>query len=200
AEGGAKPQIHVNNPTVVTETLTKLAAFLKFTDEMIEDYDFIVSHINGQLMRNLLVEEERQVLRGTGTSQLKGLLATARGVADVAAEEEVGGADNADAIFRAISAIQQAEGLEPDALVIHPADYEKLRLAKDGNGQYFGGGFFAGQYGNGGILENPPVWGLRTVVSPAAVSGVALVGNFKSATVLRKGGVRVESTNSHDDD
>src|SRR5690625_7779177 len=50
-------------------------------------------------------------------------------------------------------------------------------------------------------MENPPVWGLRTVVTPAVDAGVAIVGNFaQGGTVYRKGGVRVESTNAHADD
>ncbi|WP_343120402.1 phage major capsid protein, partial [Clostridioides difficile] len=84
--------------------------------------------------------------------------------------------------------------------VMHPTDYEALRLNKDGNGQYFGGGYFQGQYGNGGVMENPPVWGLRTVVTSAIPAGKVLVGAFKSAKLFTKGGIRVESTNSNVDD
>ncbi len=109
--------------------------------------------------------------------------------------------DNADALFRAMTKIQTATGLSADGIVINPADYQTLRLGKDGNGQYFGGGYFQGQYGNGAVDEQPPLWGVRTVVSPAVAAGTAVVGAFGvAATVYRKGGVRVESTNSHDDD
>ena len=107
----------------------------------------------------------------------------------------------ADVLFRATTAIETASGFPADGIVINPSDYQSLRLAKDANNQYFGGGFFTGQYGNGGILEKPPVWGLRTVVTPAVAAGTALVANFsQAATLYRKGGVRVESTNSHSDD
>lgn len=86
-------------------------------------------------------------------------------------------------------------------MVINPADYQAIRLSKDANGQYFGGGFFAGQYGNGGILQNPPLWGLRTVVTEAMTKGTVLVGAFKAGgTIYRKGGLTVESTNSHEND
>ena len=83
------------------------------------------------------------------------------------------------------------------ATAVNPLDYQNLRLNKDGNGQYFGGGYFQGEYGNGGILATPNVWGLNTVVSVAVPKGTAVVGALKQATtVYRKGGVRVESTNS----
>ena len=44
------------------------------------------------------------------------------------------------------------------------------------------------------------MWGLRTIVTLAAPQGEPLVGAFASAKVFNKGGVRVESTNSHQDD
>src|SRR5699024_11111811 len=98
-------------------------------------------------------------------------------------------------------AVQDVTGLAPDALIINPVDYQRLRLAKDGNGQYFGGGFFQGQYGNDGIDWQPPVWGLRNVVSSATAAGTAVVGALTAATTIyRKGGVGVESNNSHDAD
>ena len=107
----------------------------------------------------------------------------------------------ADTIFRAMTKVQTGSGYTADGLIIHPTDYQALRLARDANDQYFGGGYFQGQYGTSGMPEQPPVWGLRTIVSPVANVGEALVGNFRqSSTVYRKGGVRVESTNSHTDD
>jgi HK97 family phage major capsid protein len=79
-------------------------------------------------------------------------------------------------------------------------DYQEFRLSKDGNGQYFGGGYFQGQYGNGSVMDNPNLWGLRTVVTTAATQGELLLGAFRvGATVYRKGGVRVEASNSHAD-
>ena len=198
AEGGAKPQVHVAALESVTETLKKLAGWIKLSDEMIEDLPFVVSEINGTLLYQLALHEEFQLLNGDGTD---GGLVGIRNRSGILTESATDADDNADALFRAMTQIRVVNGVSPDALVINPSDYQDLRLGKDGNGQYHGGGYFQGQYGNGGILENPPVWGLRTVVSSAVPAGTALVGAFKyAATVYRKGGVRVESTNSHDDD
>jgi HK97 family phage major capsid protein len=142
--------------------------------------------------------EESQVLRGNGTSpNLLGLLNRVGVQTEASADAD----DNADALFRAMTKVSIATGLTADAIVINPTDYQTLRLGKDGNGQYYGGGYFAGQYGTGGMPEQPPLWGLQTVVSPAVDAGAPVVGAFKQgATLYRKGGVRVESTNSHGDD
>lgn len=198
AEGGAKPQFHIGDPTTRTDALKKIAGFLKHTDEMAEDLPFVISEINNRGLYLLSLAEENQLLNGTGTgSNVLGLLNRE----GIQTEASTGAGDNADSVFRATTKIQTATGLTADAVLINPADYQALRLSKDANEQYFGGGFFQGQYGNGGILSQPPLWGLNTIVTAAVAPGSAVVGAFKTATtVYRKGGVRVESTNSHADD
>jgi HK97 family phage major capsid protein len=197
-EATQKPQLHYVNPTPVTDRLKEIAGWIRLSDDMVDDLDFLVSEINTRLLYDLSLVEEGQLLNGDGTgNNLLGVL-NRSGLQTAASANRT---DNADVIFRAAMAIQTVTGLSADGLVIHPTDYQALRLTKDDNGQYFGGGFFAGQYGNGGIEWQPPVWGLRTVVTPAVPAGAPVVGAFKQATtVYRKGGVRVESTNSHQDD
>lgn len=198
AEAGKKPQLSIGAPTRVMESLSKIAGWIKVTDEMVEDADFLMSEINARLLYELALAEESQLINGNGTApNLRGLLQRAGIQTEVSAAAD----DNADALYRAIAKVQTATGLAADGLVINPQDYQALRLSKDANGQYFGGGFFTGQYGNGGLDWQPPVWGLRTVVSSAVAAGTPVVGAFEAAaTVYRKGGVRVESTNSNQDD
>lgn len=197
-EGKQKPYVRYADFDIATESLAKIAGLTKLTDEMIADYGFVSDWINNQLTYDLSVAEEDQLLNGTGTgNNLTGLLNRA-GIQTAAADEE---GEWADTLYKAITAVSLETPLTADALVINPADYQVLRLSKDGNGQYFGGGFFSGQYGQGGIMVDPPVWGLRTVVSQAVAPGTAVVGAFRQgATVLRKGGVRVDSTNTNDKD
>lgn len=195
AEAGQKPQIHNANPTAVTDVLKKIAAWWNQADEMLDDLPFMVSEINNRGLYRLSKFEEAQILSGDGTGQnLLGLL-NRSGIQTEAAADDT---DNADALFRAMTKCEVGSGLPADGIVINPTDYQTLRLGRDGNGQYFGGGYFAGQYGNGDVPAQPPLWGLRTIVTSAIAQGTALVGAYKqAATVYRKGGVRVESTNSH---
>lgn len=200
AEGAQKPQIHYADPTPVTEALKKIAAFIKESDEMIEDLPFLVSAINNRLLYNLALLEENQVLNGDGAgTNLRGLL-NRSGIQTLGATTDPK-AGNADQIFKAMTSVSTGSGLDADGIVIHPTDYQTFRLNKDSNGQYYGGGYFQGQYGTGGVQEQPPLWGLRTVVTPAIDAGTVLVGAFRqSSTLYRKGGVRVESTNSEGND
>jgi HK97 family phage major capsid protein/HK97 family phage prohead protease len=200
AEGGAKPQIHVANPTWQTDALTEIAGFFKVTDDMAEDLPYVISEINSTALYDLQLREELSILSGAGTSNtLTGLL-NRSGVQTVANASGESVSDP-DLIFKAMSNVQTVTGFAADGIVINPTDYMAIRLSKDSNGQYFGGGFFSGQYGQGGITEQPPLWGLKTVVTSSITAGTVLVGAFKAAgKVFRKGGVVVESTNSHDDD
>ncbi|ADG97636.1 putative phage capsid protein [Segniliparus rotundus DSM 44985] len=197
-EGGRKPQMHLTEPTPVTDHVTKVAAFIHLTDETLEDLPLVQSEIDNRLLYTLSVFEERQLLYGTGQgTDLTGIL-NRSGLQN---EQSANAGDDADSIFRAMTKIATATNYKADGLVIHPLDYQKFRLSRDGNGQYLAGGYFTGQYGQGPVLTDPPLWGLRTIVTPVVAQGKPLVGNFaQGATLYRKGGIRVESTNSDQDD
>ena len=195
AEGGQKPQLHIADPVARTDSAKKIAGWWDTADEMMEDLDFWVSEVNNRGLYLLSLIEESQLLNGDGTgNNILGLLNRS----GIQTEVQAATNDSAqDALFRAMTKVQTATGLQADAIIINPADYQSLRLAKDANGQYYGGGFFSGLYGVGGVEFQPPVWGLKTVVSAAVAPKTAIVGALQaSTTVYRKGGVRVESTNS----
>lgn len=195
-EGGKKPQTHLPAPRWESDSLKEVAAWWKVTDNMAEDLSYIVSEINNHARYNLQLLEETQLLSGNGSdANIKGLLS--RDIQKMVQDTD----SDPDRIFKARTKIALATGFRADALVINPADYEAIRLSKDANGQYYGGGYFNGQYGNGTIMQDPPLWGLKTVVTEAIAQGTALVGAFKlGGAVIRKGGLRAESTNSHSDD
>lgn len=194
AQGAQKPQMHFPAPTPVSDDLKKIAAWWDNSDEMFEDLPFVVSEINNRGLYLLSIFEETQLLQGDGTgTNLLGLLNRSGLQIETSASVN----DNANAVFRAATKVQTATGLSSDGVVIHPVDYQALRLRQDNNGQYYGGGYFYGEYGNGGVVEQPPLWGMRTVVTASVPQGTFIVGALKAATtVYRKGGVRVESTNS----
>lgn len=185
AEGAKKAQIHFADPTPVTVSLKKLTAFIKESDEYITDYDFLASAINGRLLYALQLKEQNELVADlTGTSGIQaGSFATT---------------DKADAlantIFGAMMDVQTASGYAADAIVVSPKIWQLLRLGQDGNGQYYGGGYFADAQGR-------QLWGVPVVVSTAVTDKQIIVGAFKTCgSVVQKGGVTVESTNSNEDD
>ena len=198
-ENAKKPGMTFPEYTSVTETLRKIAGWIKISDEMSEDLAFIASEINNRLLYQLLMFEEDQLLNGDGTGlNVTGLLNRE----GIQTETAAGADDLADAVFRARTKVALATGLQADGMVMNPLDYQALRLAKDGNGQYLAGGPFTGQYGNGPVLQDPPLWGLgNTILTTAIPAGKVLVGAGKqAATVYRKGGIRVEASNVDGED
>jgi HK97 family phage major capsid protein len=196
AEGAAKPQINFAWANV-NEVLSKLAAITKVSDESMEDTPYLISVINAQLVQRLQIVEEDQLLNGNGTApNIRGILQRP-GIQTTGTAGDPA-ANNLDTIFHAITLVETGPAFAPtDGIVVNPVDYEKFRLSKDTNEQYYGGGPFTGAYGNDGIAQQPGIWGYKTVVTPAISAGTVLVGSFSlGGQVFRKGGIRVDSTNS----
>lgn len=110
----------------------------------------------------------------------------------------------AEGILQAITDIRLNEFYEPDASILNPIDWQTIRLAKDSNGQYLGGSFFGTNYGvaqnagSVGIEQGLTVWGKRIVTTPVMPAALFLTGAFAEAgTVLRRGGLRVDVTNTN---
>lgn len=199
AEGSEKPLVSFGDPTPVTESVRKIAAVMKESDEMIDDLPWLASAIDNRGLYLVQLFEEDQLLNGNGSgTNLNGIL-NRTGI--LTGQTATGEPNVADAIFRAMTDISTNSPFTADGIVINPADYQTLRLAKDSNNQYYGGGFFQGQYGNGGVMEQPPIWGLRTVVTPAIAAGTVLVGAFRQGgSVIRRNGLSVEIANQNEDD
>lgn len=193
AENGAKSQFHIPVSSD-TATLQKIAGWYYETDELIEDNAFLRSSIDNRGLFELDLAIETYLMTTLlGTSGLG------------SATYAHGGNVSADDIFAAMMTVKGASNYNADAIVINPADYQRLRLAKDGgtSGQYYGGGYFYGPYGNGGTAQQPGLWGLNTVITSSIAAGTVLVGAFKQgASVITKSGEgqRVEVvTGDHDD-
>ena len=171
---------------------------------MLEDAPAIQSYINGRLMLFIQIEEERQLCRGTsGGNEVQGFL-TSRSVPVYTG----GTADNkAIQVFKALNSMRGSAFVEPEWIIMHPTDYQIVRLLTDTAGQFFGGGPFVGPYGgpqgpvdasNQLSSATDTLWGKPVYVTAAlGNSGTALIGTRANAQVWRRGGISVEATNSH---
>jgi HK97 family phage major capsid protein len=189
-EGGVKPESTLTF-AAVTDPVRKIAHWLPVTEEMLEDVAQIRSYIDARLRLGVQLAEEDQLLNGTGIApNLLGVSKRAGLAADVvrAAAEP-----NADAIFRQIMAIFSTSFLMPDGIAMNPADWSMTALMKTTTGEYLSGGPFSG-------IQTPTLWGLPVAITPVQPATVALVGAYKQAAqIFRKGGIRVEASNSHAD-
>jgi HK97 family phage major capsid protein len=197
AEGAAKPASTLNF-AAVDEPVRKVATTIKVTDEMMQDVPAIRSYIDNRLTLFVQLATEAQILSGAGTgANLTGILNRA----GLTAAQAIGTDTAPDAIYKDITKIRVASFLEPDGIVIHPNNWQTIRLAKDANNQYYGGGPFTAAYGAGGGMAPDMLWGKRVVVTTAMTAGTALVGAFGTAAqIFNNGGLTVEATNSNEDD
>lgn len=186
AEGAEKTPVTYNPADAVIVPLIKIAGYIKETDEFISDYPFLASAINGRLLYDLRAAIQSYLI----TTVLGAGIQTDTSSWDSSSTVT----DLADLILEAIMDVQSGSGKAADAVVMNPADWYGLRIGKDGDNRYYGGGYF-----QDGL--NPAIWGLPVVVTADIAVGTILVGAFKQgATVLSNGGVQVEATNSNEDD
>jgi len=184
-EGAKKPQIHFADPEPVTVALKKIACHIKESDEYIDDYPFLASAINGRLLYELgLVEQNTLVADLLGTSGIQTGTYAASAKADAIA----------DKILESAMDVQQQSGFAADAILLNPADWFTLRVGKDSENRYYGGGYFGSQ-------DIPNLWGIPVCVSTATAAGTIVVGAFKTCgSVVSKRGVSVEAANTNEDD
>jgi HK97 family phage major capsid protein len=203
AEGGLKPESTLAFSTL-DEPIKKIATTVTISDELLEDAPAISAFINSRLTLFVQIEAERQLFRGTaGGNEVQGVF-TSRGVPIYAGGTAAG--NKAVQLFKAMNGTRGSAFVEPEWVVLHPTDYEQIRLLTDTAGQYFGGGPFQGPYGSGSNLDaSGQVTGAQDVLWNKAVyvtagiggAGTALIGTSAAAQVWSRGGVQVEVTNSH---
>ncbi len=187
AQAGTKPE-----STLVFEAATsavqKIAHWIPVTEEMLEDFAQTASIIDARLRLGLDLVEEDELLNGSGVApHLLGLMT----LPGLTAAQARGADTSADAIFKQITTISTVVFVSPDGIVMNPANWQTVQLTKNAAGNYMGSGPWA-------PAQPAMLWGLPVAVTPSIVANTALVGAFKAcAQVFRKGGVRVESSNSH---
>lgn len=178
AEGGKKPQLHLPSEAK-TVALKKIAGFMKESDEIIDDAPWMASAINNRGIYMLAVKEEAELV--TDLAGTSGLGTATKGGAKLSLED----------IKKAKTQVMTATGFAADAIVINPADYDEIVL-----------GSMASHYTvNPWSAEEPRLWGMAVCQSSAIAAGTAIVGAFRQgASVVSKGGIQVEMTNSDADD
>lgn len=189
AEGTKKPQ---NSTSFESETLplTKIAAYIKETDEILYDAPFLASEVQNSLVYQIGAVEDSTVIGAvSGTTGI--------GVA----EYDTGNNETlADGILSAILQIKGGSAYDASVVFVNPADLFALMSAKDQNGQYIGGGYFTGAYGNGSYNMPTSIWGVPVFASSTISSGEALVAAREAVKVWRKSGIDVRLFEQNEDD
>ena len=189
AESAKKPQ-NSTSFEGITLALSKIAAYIKETDEILYDAPFLASEVQNALIYQIGKIEDGAIVGAiAGTSGI--------GVAeyDTSANETL-----ADGILAAILGIKADSAYDASVVLVNPADLLALLSAKDLNGQYIGGGYFTGAYGNGNYTMPTSIWGVPVFASSGITSGEAIVAAREAVKVWKKGGVDVRLFEQNEDD
>lgn len=171
AEGAAFPESTFAF-TQQSTPVVKIGDSLPVTDEQLEDVALVESYINGRLGFGVRQRLDQQSLIGLGTG------GTLRGILNVAGiQTQPKGADPImDAIYKAIINIMLVGRAVATHIVMHPRDFQNIRLMRTADGLYI--------YGS--PLDAGPMrlWGLPVVMNDALTQGTALIGAFDPAWIM----------------
>ena len=188
AQNNKKPQVSTSFAGT-TLALSKIAAWLKETDEILADASFLSSEVQNSLMHQVGKAEDAYVINAIGSTVGIGA-ATYDGTTKTFA----------DGILDAIMKVKSDSAYDASVVILNPADIVTLMTAKDSNKQYYGGGYFVGAYGNGGYGVPTAIWGVPVYASSAVSQGSALVAAKEAVKTWRKGGMDVAIAAENEDD
>lgn len=188
AQGAKKPQASTSF-TGTTLALSKIAAYIKETDEIIADAPFLASEVQNTLVYQIGKAEDSYVIGAIGAT------------AGIGAETYDGTTVTfADGVLASILKVKSESSYDASVVILNPADVYTLLTAKDANKQYYGGGYFVGAYGNGAYGVPSSIWGVQIFASSDVPQGSALVCAREAVKVWKKGGIDVKLYEQNEDD
>ena len=196
--------------TEQTESIRKLGVFLPVTDELLADESGIQGYLNSRLQTMIRLRLDSQLLTGNGTApNLEGILDAGKSsVGSTAFGSYSGNLDRIGAIYGAITDIRVNAFTEPDAIIMHPNDWNAVVTSV---GADFAGTSSAGYaeksplfVAAGGMGAGPAaqIWGLKVVPTTAITENTVLVGKFgggEAANIVMRQGMELAVSDSHSD-
>ncbi len=170
-----------------TATARRVAAFLPVTDEQIADVAGMSALIDGRGALMVELRLDSQILNGDGIApNINGFYAQV-------SQAQAKGADPVfDCIFKAMTKVMHTGFATPTGVVLHPNDWQDIRLTRTTDGIYI--------LGNPGDVDTGRLFGVPVAVTSAALENTGLVGDFRMhAALVYRQGLEVEFSNSHSD-
>lgn len=193
-----------------TEAIRKIGVFIPVTDELLADQAGVQGYLNSRLQTMIRLRLDSQLLNGDGSApNLEGILDAGKtSVGSTNFSSYSGNLGKLGAIYGAITDIRVNAFTEPDAIVMHPSDWNDIVTSVSAD---FAGDATVGYttknplfIGNGNMAAGPQaaIWGLKVVPTTAIAAGTVLVGKFgggEAAHVVMRQGIDLAVTDSHSD-
>jgi HK97 family phage major capsid protein len=168
-----------------------IAHWIPTTRAALADMAQLRTIIDTQLVDGVARRLNTQILKGDGNApNLKGILHQSGIQAQDDVVNGVTAARKIERIMAAITKIRLAF-LEPTAVLLHPSDYQEIRLAKDAMGQYY--------FGPPSQAGEATIWGLPMIEDVTVDAGAPVVGDWAQATLYVREDVSITATDSHSD-
>lgn len=184
-EASAKPEAGIKFEDD-TALVRKIAAWIPATEEILSDGPTLQGYVVGRLGYLVRLREERQILAGTGTNEMRGI--TAFSIQSITGASGVSG-DVPRMIASGIGAVEAADG-DANGIAMNPLDYWAMIGARHADrfdsDIAFGGG--------AGTL-----WGLPVVRSRTITSGLPIVADWTGAMIFDRMTTTIRQSDSHSD-
>ena len=171
---------------VVSAVVKTIAEWVPVTKRALADVAQLEGLINQELQADIVEAEEDQILNGNGSGEnFTGITATS-GI-----QTQAWSTDLFTTIRKGVTKARTVGRVNPTALVLNPADAERIDLAQDGNDRYY--------YGGPQAIGQRTIWGVPVVESESQTEGTGLLGDFSKAVIWDREQTTVTMTDSHAD-
>ena len=190
AEGSTKPESTLD-VSLANANVETIAHYMKVTKQLYDDNpQAIVALIDHKLRYGLQAVVDKQLIQGTGSGELGGLLLAGNHTEYPVA---LGNKDTLfDLVFKTYTAMASA-GVAAKRIILNPADWAELALAKDTQGRYILGGPAA--------VAGKVLWGIPVVTTNSMPTGKFIIGDLQlGATIYDRQAIQVAMTESDGDD
>jgi HK97 family phage major capsid protein len=171
-ENVTKPESNITF-TLESMAVQTIAHWIPASKQVLADSPMLQSYIDGRLSYGLKLEEEDQLLNGNGANgNLSGLLKAGNYTAynrGATADTKI------DTIRKAFTQCALSN-YTASAVVMNPADWEEIELAKDTQGRYI--------FANPQQAAMPMMWGRPVVPTNSIAAGTFLTGAFNMAAQI----------------
>ena len=179
AEAGLKSESAVTFKKAEAPVRT-IAHWIRITKQLAQDAEAVAAFVNTRMAYGVARAIEKQILTGDGSSEnLSGIFHTGNYVPHGFTQAKEGKEfTGLDAIRRSGAVISMA-GYAPNAVVLHPLDYDDILGMKDKQGRYL--------FGDPSKAPGAQIWGLDPLVSPDVTKGQFMVcDTLMGATVYER--------------
>ena len=173
-------------------TMQNILAFIKVSNNSIDDVDWLLSEIQTELLTLMALKLDAALLTGTvAVNGWDGILTGATAFSAAGDTLAAGITPNKyDALKFAITQVKKAN-FKPNYIILNPSDVRDLELERDDSGAYLLPPF---------MQSLPGIGGVRVIENNGMTAGSYLVGDFTKAKFWMRKGMDLKIWDQNEDD